>query len=66
AQRHVPLAELVTADPALGPEAVALLEPGVSVRRRTSPGGAGPEPVRQQLRHFADLLSTTEERLSRL
>ena len=66
AERHLPLAELVTAHPGLGPEAVGLLEPGVSVRRRTSPGGAGPEPVRQQLRHFAEALTTTEERLRRL
>jgi hypothetical protein len=26
-----------------------VLEPGEAVRRRTTPGGAGPEPVRQQL-----------------
>jgi argininosuccinate lyase len=66
AQRHVPLVELVMADPALGPEAVGLLEPGVSVRRRTSPGGAGPQPVAVQLERFADLLATTQERLNRL
>jgi argininosuccinate lyase len=36
------LAALVTEDPALGPEAAALVAPGVSVTRRTSPGGAGP------------------------
>ena len=43
--RHVPLAELVEAHPALGTEAVALLEPGVAVTRRTTPGGAGPAAV---------------------
>ncbi len=42
-ERQVPLAELVEAHPALGAEAVALLEPGVAVTRRTTPGGAGPE-----------------------
>ena len=41
-ERHVPLAELVEAHPALGSEAVALLEPGVAVTRRTTPGSAGP------------------------
>ncbi len=66
AQRHLPLAELVTAHPSLGPEAVALLEPGASVKRRTSPGGAGPRPVKDQLEHFRAHLSTTEERLSHL
>ena len=66
AERHVPLAELVTAHPSLGPEAVALLEPGVSVTRRTSPGGAGPRPVKDQLERFRAHLATTEERLSHL
>ena len=36
------LRDLVAADPELGPEAAALVAPGVGVRRRTSPGGAGP------------------------
>ena len=35
------LADLVAAHPALGEAAVALLGPGVSVTRRTTPGGAG-------------------------
>ncbi len=38
-ERRVPLPELVAAHPALGSDAVALLEPGVPVSRRTSPGG---------------------------
>ena len=46
------LAALVAADPNLGPEAAALVAPGVSVRRRTTPGGAGPEPVAIQLERF--------------
>ena len=49
-ERHVPLAELVEAHPALGSEAVALLEPGVAVTRRTTPGSAGPEAVAVQTR----------------
>ena len=40
-ERHVPLAELVQAHPELGAEAVPLLDPGVAVTRRTTPGGAG-------------------------
>jgi argininosuccinate lyase len=49
AERGIELEELVVTDPRLGPEALAVLEPGEAVRRRTTPGGAGPEPVRHQL-----------------
>ena len=42
AERGVPLDELVLTDPDLGPDALALLEPGAAVLRRTTPGGAGP------------------------
>jgi argininosuccinate lyase len=62
-ERHVPLAELVQAHPDLGTEAVALLEPGVAVTRRTSPGAAGPEAVADQLRRFREHLLVDEERL---
>jgi argininosuccinate lyase len=55
-ERRVPMAELVEAHPALGTEAVALLEPGMAVTRRTSPGGAGPGPVAVQLKHFREQL----------
>ena len=48
-ERHVPLAELVEAHPALGAEGAALLEPGVPVSRRRTAGGAGPDPVAEQL-----------------
>src|SRR5215203_4155055 len=48
-ERGIALEELVMADARLGPHALALLEPGEAVRRRTTPGGAGPEPVRRQL-----------------
>ena len=51
-ERHVPLTELVAAHPALGDDALALLEPGVAVTRRTTPGGAGPDPVAVQLDRF--------------
>lgn len=62
-ERHVPLAELVEAHPALGAEAVALLEPGVAVTRRTTPGGAGPGPVAEQLRRFRSRLAADAERV---
>jgi argininosuccinate lyase len=48
-ERGVPLDELIENDPRLGPEALPLLEPGSAVRRRTTPGGGGPEPVARQL-----------------
>ena len=47
-ERHVPLVELVAAHPDLGEAAVELLEPGVAVTRRRTPGGAGPGPVGEQ------------------
>ena len=43
------LVELVTAHPELGPTAAALLAPGVPVTNRTTPGGAGPLRVAEQL-----------------
>jgi len=48
-ERGVPLDELVMTDPRLGPDALGLLEPGSAVRRRTTPGGGGPEPFAAQL-----------------
>jgi argininosuccinate lyase len=48
AERGVPLDEMVLTEPDLGPEALALLEPGAAVRRRTTPGGAGPGSVEEQ------------------
>src|SRR3546814_11139765 len=46
---RTPMADLVRAHPDLGEDAAALLEPGVSVTRRTTPGGAGPGPVATQV-----------------
>ena len=46
------LAALAAADPSLGPDAAALVAPGVGVRQRTTPGGAGPAPVAVQLERF--------------
>jgi argininosuccinate lyase len=48
------LADLVAADPALGPDAATLVRPGVSVTRRTTPGGAGPVPYARQRRRIAE------------
>jgi argininosuccinate lyase len=50
------LADLVTAEPTLGAEAAKLLEPGVPVTRRTTPGGAGPIPVAAQMERYRDRL----------
>jgi argininosuccinate lyase len=55
-ERGVPLDELVSNDPRLGPDCLVLLEPGSAVRRRTTPGGGGPEPVEQQLRQAKERL----------
>ena len=55
-QDGTPLADLVAAEPTLGPDAVVLLEPGVAVTRRTTPGGAGPVPVAEQLERYRDRL----------
>ncbi|MEO0494888.1 MAG: argininosuccinate lyase [Actinomycetota bacterium] len=50
------LAELVAADPQLGDDAAALLEPGVSVTRRTTRGGGSPSAVADQIERFRALL----------
>jgi len=65
-ERHVPLAELVEAHPALGAEAVGLLEPGVAVTRRTTPGSAGPAAVAVQMERFAHRLEADRIRVSAL
>jgi argininosuccinate lyase len=48
----------------LGADAEALLAPGISVTRRTSPGGAGPGPVQVQLERFAAQLHADEARVA--
>jgi argininosuccinate lyase len=62
-ERHVPLNELVEAHPDLGSEGAALLEPGRSVARRRTPGGAGPEPVEVQLEQFERRIVVDAERV---
>ncbi|MBX3283857.1 MAG: argininosuccinate lyase [Actinobacteria bacterium] len=60
---HGTMADLVAAHPKLGPDAATLLEPGVSVTRRTTRGGAGPIPVAAQLDRFAERLRLDRERV---
>ncbi len=62
-ERHVPLVELVAAHPDLGEAAVELLEPGVAVTRRRTPGGAGPGPVAEQSGRFARRLEVDRTRV---
>jgi argininosuccinate lyase len=50
------LATLVATEPGLGAEGAALLAPGVAVTRRTTPGGAGPVAVAEQVSRFRDRL----------
>ncbi|MDQ1403373.1 MAG: argininosuccinate lyase [Actinomycetota bacterium] len=62
-ERHVGMAELVEAHPALGTEAASLLEPGLAVTRRTTPGGAGPVAVATQIIRFRERLELDQERV---
>jgi argininosuccinate lyase len=55
-------ADLVRAHDDLGPDAVALTEPGRSVTQRTTPGGAGPAPVAVQVERFRARLATDAAR----
>ena len=63
-ERHVPLNELVAAHPELGEAAVVLLDPGVAVTRRRTPGGAGPAPVGEQTERFARRREVDRTRLA--
>jgi len=51
------LSDLVSADPRLGPEAAYLVEPGVSVTRRTTHGGGAPSVVVDELERFRERLN---------
>jgi argininosuccinate lyase len=62
--RHVPLGELIEAHPAFEPDALKLLEPGAALRRRRTPGGAGPEAVQEQLGRFATRVNEDTERVA--
>ncbi|MFV1989320.1 MAG: argininosuccinate lyase [Acidimicrobiales bacterium] len=56
------LVDLVRAHENFGEDAVFLLDPGVAARRRTTPGGAGPGPVKAQIVAFEALLAADRER----
>ena len=58
------MVDLVSADERLGPEASALLAPGAPVRRRTTPGGAGPGPVAVQRGRFVNRLAAQAKRIA--
>lgn len=58
------LIELVRAEPLLGDEAAELCSPGVAVTNRTTPGGAGQEPVSVQIEAFRGSLSGWTSRLA--
>jgi argininosuccinate lyase len=62
-ERHVPLAELVEAHPDLGAEGATLLEPGVPVARRRTAGGAGPDPVADQIERLRRRLDADAQRI---
>ncbi len=64
--RHVDFSELVENHPSLGPAAVALLEAGVAVARRTTPGGGGPKSVAVQMDRYRAYLGAEESRINML
>ncbi|MGD9703479.1 MAG: argininosuccinate lyase [Acidimicrobiia bacterium] len=57
------LHDLVVAHPDLGPEAAELVAPGVGVRRRTTPGGAGPAPAAAQMANYRAKVDSLRARL---
>ena len=59
-----PFRDLVVAHPQLGPEAAALVAPGVSVTRRITRGGAGPTAVADQIVRFRAAVAEWAARLA--
>lgn len=51
------LRDLVARDPELGPDAAALIQSGVGVTRRSSPGAAGPAAAQRQLARYAEVVA---------
>jgi argininosuccinate lyase len=62
----VPLIDLVAAHPQLGEDAASLLTPGTPVTMKTTPGGAGPEAVAQQIRRLVGVLDGDRQRLAKI
>jgi argininosuccinate lyase len=62
--RGVPLNELVEVHPAFGEEALEVLDAAAALRRRTTPGGTGPDAVAVQLDRFRHRLTSDATRLA--
>jgi argininosuccinate lyase len=63
-ERGVPLAELVEAHPDFGEEALEVLDAAAALRRRTTPGGTGPDAVAVQHERFRKRLAADAARLA--
>ena len=63
-ERGVPLAELVEAHPDFEDEALEVLDAGAALRRRTTPGGTGPDAVVLQLDRFDTASAADATRLA--
>jgi argininosuccinate lyase len=63
-ERGVPLGELVEAHPDFGDQALEVLDAAAALRRRTTPGGTGPDAVAVQLERFRRRVAADAARLS--
>ncbi|MGO8721643.1 MAG: argininosuccinate lyase [Acidimicrobiales bacterium] len=63
-ERGVPLGELVEAHPVFGEQALEVLDAAAALRRRTTPGGTGPDAVALQLERFRRRLASDATRLA--
>ncbi len=63
-ERGVPLGELVEAHPAFGEQALEVLDAAAALRRRTTPGGTGPDAVAVQLDRFRRRVASDAARLA--
>jgi argininosuccinate lyase len=63
-ERGVPLAELVEAHPDFGEQALEVLDAAAALRRRTTPGGTGPDAVAVQRERFRRRLAADAARLA--
>jgi len=59
---QTPLVEVAVAHELLGQAARPLFEPGAAARRRSTPGGAGPEPVAVQLERLRERIEVDGRR----
>jgi len=62
-EEGIEMSEIVAGHPDLGAGALPLLEPGAAVRRRTTPGGAGPAAVAVQMERFRARLAADGARV---